>query len=68
MSEKNMETIEVDLTDEEFLHLARHAHEQDITLNQLVNNILLQHLQEIQSSTDVFSAERRMEEHFGAHN
>jgi hypothetical protein len=51
MSEKGMETVEVDLTDEEFLYLARRAHELDVTLNQLVNNILLQHLQEIQLGT-----------------
>lgn len=48
MSEKGMETIEVDLTDEEFLHLARCAHERDITLNELVNSILLQHLKEVE--------------------
>jgi len=46
-----MENVEVDLTDEEFLYLARRAHELDITLNQLVNNILLQHLEEIQLGT-----------------
>jgi hypothetical protein len=51
MSEKGMETVVVDLTDEEFLYLARRAHELDVTLNQLVNNILLQHLQEIQLGT-----------------
>lgn len=46
-----METVEVDLTDEEFLYLARCAHERDITLNQLVNDILLQHLKEIKLGT-----------------
>jgi hypothetical protein len=51
MSEKGTETIEVDLTDEEFLHLAKCAHEQDITLNQLVNSILLQHLEDIRLGT-----------------
>lgn len=51
MSEKGMETVEVDLTDEEFLYLARCAHERDITLNQLVNDILLQHLKEIKLGT-----------------
>lgn len=35
-----MENIEIELTDEEFLGLARLAHEQDVTFNQLVNNIL----------------------------
>lgn len=46
-----MENVEVDLTDEEFLHLAKCAHEQDITINQLVNKILLQHLEEVKLGT-----------------
>lgn len=45
----NTGTIEVELSDEEFLQLARRAHEQDITLNQLVNIILLEHIQEVKS-------------------
>jgi hypothetical protein len=56
MSE-NMETIEVGLTDEEFLYLAKRAHEQDITLNQLVNNILLQHLEDLKLELKDASAE-----------
>jgi hypothetical protein len=51
MSEQSMENIEVNLTDEEFLHLAKCAHELDITFNQMVNKILLQHLQEIKLGT-----------------
>lgn len=35
-----MENIEVELSDSEFLELARRAHDLDITFNQLVNNIL----------------------------
>jgi len=35
-----MSTIELDLRTSEFLRLAMLAHEQDITLNQLINNIL----------------------------
>jgi len=35
-----MENIEVELSDGEFLSLARQAHDLDITFNQLVNNIL----------------------------
>jgi hypothetical protein len=34
------EEVEVSLTDEELLVLAKAAHRQDITLNQLINNIL----------------------------
>lgn len=39
-----MENIEVELSDQEFLQLAREAHELDITFNQLVNTILAQAL------------------------
>jgi hypothetical protein len=35
-----METIELDLDDDELFRLMRLAHEQDITLNQLINNVL----------------------------
>lgn len=35
-----METIELDITDEEFLILAKQAHELDITFNQYINKIL----------------------------
>lgn len=51
MTNESIEAVQVDLTDEEFLHLARCAHERDITLNQLVNDILLQHIKEIQGGT-----------------
>jgi predicted HicB family RNase H-like nuclease len=37
-----METIELDLDDDELFRLMRLAHEQDITLNQLINNVLQQ--------------------------
>jgi len=40
-----MESIEVELSDDEFLFLARRAHDLDITFNQLVNKILLEHMQ-----------------------
>jgi len=40
-----METIQVELTDEEFLHIAKCAHELDITFNQMVNKILEQALE-----------------------
>ena len=33
-------TIEVDLSDDEFMHIARLAHERDITFNQMVEIIL----------------------------
>ena len=33
-------TVELNLTDEEFINLAKEAHMQDLTLNQYINNIL----------------------------
>ena len=47
-----METIEVDLTDEEFLHIARLAHEQDITFNQMVAKILERYILEQETQSD----------------
>ncbi len=35
-----MVDIEVDFTDEEFLKIARMAHEEDITFNQLIQNAI----------------------------
>jgi purine-nucleoside phosphorylase len=40
LNDDNRETIEVDLSDEEFLHIAKLAHERDITFNQMVEIIL----------------------------
>ena len=37
-----METIELELDEQELFQLMRLAHEQDITLNQLINNTLQQ--------------------------
>ena len=39
MSEK-MVDIEVDFTDEEFLKIAMMTHEEDITFNQFIQNVL----------------------------
>jgi len=46
-----METVQVDLTDEEFLHIAKLAHEQDITFNQMVAKILEEHIEELKGGT-----------------
>ena len=40
MTTDNRETIEVDLSDDEFLKVAKLAHERDITFNQMVEIIL----------------------------
>ena len=47
-----METIQVNLTDEEFLHIAKLAHELDITINQMVAKILEQHILEQEKQSD----------------
>lgn len=39
--------VQVELTEHEWYVLMRMAHEQDITLNQLVNNILREYLDNI---------------------
>ena len=44
MTEEKMVEIEVDLTDEEFLHVAKMAHENDITFNEMVVRILEEHI------------------------
>lgn len=44
LREDGLYDVPIDLTDEEFLILAREAHEQDITLNQLIVNILTEEL------------------------
>lgn len=46
---KNVDTevIEVNITDEDFLFLARKAHERDITLNDLICEMLLEYSKKI---------------------
>lgn len=44
MTEKKYETVPVDLSDEEFLTIARMAHDRDITFNQMVEIILWQYI------------------------
>lgn len=46
-----MENVEVDLTDEEFLHIAKRAHELDITFNQMVSKILEEYMEELKRGT-----------------
>ena len=38
--EDNRSTIELDLTDEEFMQIARLAHEKDVTFNKMVELML----------------------------
>ncbi len=39
-------TIDIDMTDEDFLTLANIAHEKDITFNQLINDIMTKKMEE----------------------
>ncbi len=39
-------TIDIDMTDEDFLTLANIAHEKDITFNQLINDIMILKMEE----------------------
>ena len=50
---KMFETVEIDLSDEEFLIIAKRAHEKDITFNQMVAEILWEQVKkhDIQQST-----------------
>lgn len=41
------ETVEVDLDDDQFLVLAKMAHERDITFNQLCNEVLREYFDKI---------------------
>jgi len=52
MTTDNRVSIEVDLTDEEWYALMKLAHEQDITLNQLVENILKTFIEKERSKTN----------------
>lgn len=40
------EDVEVELSDEQFLALAKTAHKKNITINQLVTNMLREHIED----------------------
>lgn len=44
MEQDNRATIEVDITDEEFLRIAKMAHDRDITINKMIEFILEQEI------------------------
>lgn len=44
---EEQETIELDISDEEFLVLAKQAHDQDVTFNQYINKILKDYLESL---------------------
>jgi len=41
--------IEIELTDEEFLHVAKMAHENDITFNKMVERILVEYMERLKN-------------------
>lgn len=50
MEDKRVE-VEIELSDDNFLILARAAHEKDITFNQLVNELLREYMKKIESES-----------------
>lgn len=56
-SESKYETIPVDLSDEEFLSIARMAHERDITFNKMVEIILWNYINETKSKIPTLTEE-----------
>ena len=55
------ETIPVDLTDEEFLTIARMAHERDITFNKMVETILWSYINERKNKIPTLTEEVKSE-------
>jgi len=48
---KKLVEMEIDLTEDEFLHVAKLAHEQDITFNEMVTRIIYWYTQEKEDGT-----------------
>ena len=48
----NEEIIEVEISDEIFLRLAKMAHEKDITFNQLVNHLLREYIEGLEGKNE----------------
>lgn len=47
------EEVEIELTDEEFLKLAKIAHSRDITFNQLCNDLLREYMDRVEAKNVV---------------
>jgi hypothetical protein len=45
---EEQDTVELDITDEEFIALAKEAHMQDLTFNQYINQILKSYIESFQ--------------------
>lgn len=51
-NKEDYEAIAIELSDAEFLKLAKMAHEHDVTFNELVNRILRDHIEELKADTN----------------
>jgi hypothetical protein len=61
MTDQKYETIPVDLSDEEFLTIARMAHERDITFNKMVEIILWSYINERKNKIPTLTEEVKSE-------
>lgn len=41
-------TLDIDLTDDEFLYIAKQAHERDITFNKMIEQIIMRFMMDMQ--------------------
>jgi hypothetical protein len=62
MSKTKYEEIPVDLTDDEFLAIAKMAHERDITFNKMVENILWAYIKDVKSKIPTLTEEVKKNE------
>lgn len=62
MTKQKYEEIPVDLSDEEFLAIARMAHERDITFNKMVETILWNYIKETKNKIPTLSEEVKKNE------
>lgn len=51
------EIVPVDLTDDEFLHIAKMAHERDITFNKMVETILWAYIKDAKNKIPTLTEE-----------
>ena len=60
-SKPGYEDVEIDLTDEEFLSIAKMAHERDITFNKMVEAILWNYIKETKKKIPTLTDEEKNE-------
>ena len=59
----NQEEVQIDISDEDFLVIARLAHEKDLTFNQFVNKILKDRMDEYDGNFQIYKQQLRVEFH-----